>query len=59
VNVHSELTQLVTGSLIGPLVFMVMCMIIYIFVGMLLYYYLYKPSNLRWLLEWCYLLNWK
>ena len=41
-NVNSELTQLVTDSLIGPLVFMIMCMTLYVFVGMLLYYYLFS-----------------
>lgn len=41
-NGNSELTQLVTDSLIGPLVFMVMCMVLYTFVGMLLYYYLFS-----------------
>ena len=41
-NVNSELSQLVTDSLIGPLVFMIICMTLYVFIGMLLYYFLFS-----------------
>jgi len=42
VNVNNELTQLVSDSLIGPLVFMIICMTLYIFIGLLLYNYIFS-----------------
>ncbi|WP_245600145.1 restriction endonuclease [Paenibacillus harenae] len=39
---NTELTLLVNESLVAPIIFMLMCMLVYCFVGLLLYYFFLK-----------------